>query len=100
MKITARFTLASGIALVFPQGRLIVAIFSTDADFDDLDLETIDESAAFREWRLADLTGLWTPVASAWIPFPAFIITDGVSTRILNDGANPITNIQYIYMEI
>lgn len=100
MVITARFSLASGIAHVFPEGRMIVAIISTDANMADLDLETRDGGGTWREWRLPDLSALWVPGINDWNPFPVFIITDGVNTRILNDGANPIDDIQYMYMEI
>jgi len=99
MIITARFDLAPGANLVFPSGRLLIGIFSTDSDFDDLDLETYEALPFWRQWVKDDILP-WVPDDQSWNPFPAWIITDGVNTRIVNAGANPISNMQYMYMEI
>ena len=99
LKITAAFELTAGSTLIFPEGRMPVAIYSNDGDFDDLNLE--GESAdGWEEFLLPDLSAVWIPNAQEWNGVPWMVISDGVSFRLRNAGANPITGIQYYYMEI
>lgn len=91
--------LAAG-TLTFPLGRLIVAIYSADAQMTLLRLESLSNDG-WEPVTTVDLTADWTPSPDKTNVFPYGIITDGVTWRLRNtSGANAISGIEYYYMPV
>lgn len=100
LKQTAVFSLTAGSTVLIPAGRLIVAIYSADADTDDIRLE-IQSNDGWEPYRDTTKGVTWEPIASAYSDIPGqIIISNGVDYRFRNSGAGDIPGLQYIYMEI
>lgn len=98
LEITAVFEMIGSAILTFPADRLLIAIYSADADFDDLQLHALSNDGT--EPYTDDLVATWVPVRDRWSRFPPGIVTDGVLWRLLNSGANAVSGIQYFYMPV
>jgi hypothetical protein len=98
IKLTPPFEIIAGANVLIPAKRLILCLICSDIDTPDLRIEA-QGTVGWLAIALPDLTAAWAPLASVYNPVPIMIISDGVNWRIRNTGANPVTAIQYWYMD-
>lgn len=97
LEITAVFELLALGTLVFPTGRLLVAIYSADAQMASLNLESLSNDG----WEpVTELAVNWAGVADKTRMFPQGIVTDGLSWRLNNTAGAAISGVQYYYMPV
>ena len=99
LEVTAVFEILAGASLVFPAGRLLVAIYSASGVLGTLLLESLSNDG----WEPVTSTGNitdWVAAANKTNMFPGGIVTDGVSWRIRVPGGAPCPGIQYYYMPV
>lgn len=99
IKFSAKFTLAAGVGVVLPDGTFLLGIYVDHADFLDISVEYLIDSA----WQSAknmDNGALFDPRAQADVSNSLWPIhCDGVNVRLFNNGAGLVTNIIYFFVD-
>lgn len=97
LEITAVFELLALGTLIFPAGRLLVAVYSNDAQMASLGIEALSNDG----WEpITELAVAWGGVVDMMRMFPRGIVTDGVNFRLANSAGAAISGIQYYYMPV